>query len=41
LEHGYAFCGANAWRSEKIESVRELIDSLRDEFAQFKAKFEK
>lgn len=41
LEHGYAFCGANAWRSEKIESVRELISSLRDEFAQIKAKLEK
>ena len=41
LEHGYAFCGANAWRSDKIQSVRELMSSLCDEFDRFKAKFEK
>lgn len=41
LEHGYAFCGANAWRSDKIQSVRELMCSLCDEFDRFKAKFEK
>ena len=41
LEHGYAFCGANAWRSNKIQSVRELISSLCDEFESFKARFEK
>ena len=28
MEHGYAFCGSNAWRTTKIESVRELISSL-------------
>ena len=32
LEQGYAFCGANAWRTERIMSVRELIGSLREEF---------
>ena len=32
LEQGYAFCGANAWRTERIVSVRELIASLREEF---------
>jgi hypothetical protein len=41
LEHGYAFCGSNAWRTEKIQSVRELISSLSEEFAAFKAKFER
>ena len=32
LEKGYAFCGSNAWRSEQILSVKELIDSLKLEF---------
>ncbi len=32
LEQGYAFCGANAWRIDRIVSVRELIASLREEF---------
>lgn len=34
LDKGYAFCGANAWRSNKIVSVQELIDSLKAEFNQ-------
>lgn len=29
MEHGYAFCGSNAWRAEKIVSVKELIDELK------------
>ncbi|MEJ5242692.1 MAG: nitronate monooxygenase [Desulfomicrobiaceae bacterium] len=33
LKHGFAFAGANAWRVDKIISVRELIDSLRQGFA--------
>ena len=32
LDSGYAFCGANAWRSDRIVSVRELISSLKQEF---------
>ena len=32
LQNGYAFCGANAWRAEKIQSVRELIASLKAEY---------
>ena len=32
LENGYAFCGSNAWRADKIVSVRELIDTLKSEF---------
>ena len=41
LEHGYAFCGANAWRSDRIQSVRELMSSLCEEFDRFKSRFEK
>ena len=25
LQNGYAFCGANAWRAEKIQSVRAFL----------------
>lgn len=32
LDKGYAFCGANAWRSDRIVSVKELIESLKSEF---------
>ncbi len=32
LERGFAFCGANVARVNKIISVRELIDSLQKEF---------
>ena len=35
IHDGYAFCGANAWRTEKIQSVRELIASLRKEYESF------
>ena len=35
LQNGYAFCGANAWRAEKIQSVRELMTSLRTEYDDF------
>lgn len=40
MEHGYAFAGANAWRAEKIQSVKELINSLKEEVIQFKKRFE-
>ena len=40
LQNGYAFCGANAWRAEKIQSVRELIDSLKSEYDDFAARCE-
>lgn len=33
LSKGYAFCGANAYMSKKITSVRETIESLKSEFA--------
>ena len=33
LSKGYACCGANAYMSKKITSVRETIESLKSEFA--------
>ena len=38
LQNGYAFCGANAWRAEKIQSVRDLMAALRDEYDNFSLK---
>ncbi|MFI3303703.1 MAG: nitronate monooxygenase [Rikenellaceae bacterium] len=32
LERGYAFAGSNAWRANKIESVKELFTSLKAEY---------
>lgn len=32
MQHGYSFCGSNAWRCEKIVSVGELIDTLKREY---------
>ena len=32
MENGYAFCGSNAWRCDKIISVNELMDSLKAEY---------
>ena len=40
VQNGYAFCGSNAWRAEKIQSVRELMTSLRTEYDSFAAKCE-
>ncbi|MCF7792831.1 MAG: nitronate monooxygenase [Candidatus Cloacimonetes bacterium] len=34
LKNGFSFAGANAWRVEKIISVKELMDSLVYEFEQ-------
>jgi len=28
VEHGLVFCGSNAWRSERITTVREIFDEL-------------
>lgn len=38
LQNGYAFCGANAWRAEKIQTVRELMSSLSAEYDSFAQK---
>ena len=40
LRNGYAFCGANAWRAEKIQSVKDLMASLRAEYDNFSARYE-
>lgn len=32
FQNGYAFCGTNAWRAEKIQSVRDLMATLRTEY---------
>ncbi len=33
LSHGLIFCGANAWRAEKMEHVSEIMEEFRKEFA--------
>jgi len=32
FKHGFAFAGANAWRTDKIISVRELMNTIKEEF---------
>ncbi len=32
LKNGFAFAGSNAWRTEKIISVKQLITDLKSEF---------
>ncbi len=32
LEKGFAFCGSNVWKVDAITSVRELMNSLQQEF---------
>jgi nitronate monooxygenase len=34
LEDGFVFGGANAYRADRISSVKEVIDSLKEEFAE-------
>jgi hypothetical protein len=36
LQSGYAFAGANAWRAQKIESVKSVMESLVNEFHAFR-----
>jgi len=35
LKNGFAFCGENVWRVDKIMSVKELIGGLKQEFDEF------
>lgn len=35
LKNGFAFCGENVWRVDKIMSVKELITGLKQEFDEF------
>ncbi len=39
LDHGYAFAGVNAWRAEKIETVKHLMQTLSAEYTEFVEKF--
>ncbi len=32
MKHGFAFCGTNAYRADKIVSVKELTDTLIEEY---------
>ncbi|MBR5807418.1 MAG: nitronate monooxygenase [Alistipes sp.] len=32
MSHGYAFCGSNAWRVDRIMSVNELFSTLKEEY---------
>jgi len=34
FKNGFAFAGSNAYRIDKIISVKELIESLKSEFSQ-------
>ncbi len=33
MKYGFAFCGSNAWRIEKIVPVRELVIELKEQYA--------
>ena len=35
MEHGYSFSGANAWRCNRILTVKELMQSLREEYKEY------
>ncbi len=35
LKHGFAFCGENVWRVDRIMSVKELMNTLKQEFDEF------
>jgi NAD(P)H-dependent flavin oxidoreductase YrpB (nitropropane dioxygenase family) len=41
LKHGFAFAGANAYLVDKIVTVKELMNSLREEFDAFRDSEEK
>ena len=36
LDSGYAFAGANAWRAQKIDTVKNLLSTLTSEYRAFK-----
>lgn len=38
LENGYAFCGSNAFRANKIETVKEVFTSIKKELAELSNK---
>lgn len=40
FRRGYAFAGSNVWRTNKIIPVKELMNTLKQEFVAFMAKEE-
>jgi NAD(P)H-dependent flavin oxidoreductase YrpB (nitropropane dioxygenase family) len=34
FNRGYAFCGSNVWKTDKITSVKELIQTLKQEYSE-------
>jgi NAD(P)H-dependent flavin oxidoreductase YrpB (nitropropane dioxygenase family) len=38
FDHGFAFAGSNAFRATKISSVKEIFQSLLDEYRESKGK---
>jgi NAD(P)H-dependent flavin oxidoreductase YrpB (nitropropane dioxygenase family) len=38
LEHGFAFAGENAYKADRIVSVREVMDALQEEYSEAAAK---
>ena len=38
FKHGYAFCGSNVWRNDKIVTVKELISTLLTEFNDYRSR---
>ncbi len=38
LNSGYAFAGSNAWRAQKIETVKELFEKVQNEYQSIKEK---
>lgn len=35
LENGFVFCGSNAFRAKKIETVKEVFNNLKEEFDKY------
>jgi len=32
MKHGFAFAGSNAYRADKVTSVKEVMDSMLQEY---------
>ena len=35
FKRGYAFCGSNVWKTDKIMSVKELMQTLQEEYSEY------
>ena len=38
MDNGYAFCGSNAFRAKKIESVQSIFKELKQDYKKFKSR---